>query len=170
VWDRIFLRISPSFVLGCQVVETNVGVMNVQKTYYPKLENIESEWILVDANEQLLGRVAAQIARLLLGKHKPGFTPGVPMGDFVVVVNAECIRVTGKKMDDKFYARHSGYPGGIKITTLRQQLSIHPDRVIRSAVWGMLPHNKTGRELIKRLKIYTGPQHPHSAQAPKPLA
>jgi len=144
--------------------------MNVQKTYYPKLENIESDWVLVDANEQLLGRVAARIASLLLGKHKPGFTPGVPMGDYVVVVNASRIRVTGKKLDDKMYAHHSGYPGGIKTISLRQQLNKHPERVIRSAVWGMLPHNKVGRELIKRLKIYPGPDHPHAAQDPKPLA
>ena len=142
----------------------------MQKTYYPKLEDLHSEWFLVDANDQLLGRLAAKISRILLGKHKPGFTPGVPMGDFVVVVNAERIRVTGNKMEDKMYAHHSGYPGGIKMITLQQQLSKHPERVIRSAVWGMLPHNKLGKELIKRLKIYAGPEHPHSAQAPKPLA
>ena len=142
----------------------------MQKTYYPKLEDLHSEWFLVDANDQLLGRLAAKISRILLGKHKPGFTPGVPMGDFVVVVNAERIRVTGNKLEDKMYAHHSGYPGGIKMITLQQQLIKHPERVIRSAVWGMLPHNKLGKELIKRLKIYAGPEHPHSAQAPKPLA
>jgi len=144
--------------------------VDVQKTYYPKLEDLHSEWFLVDANDQLLGRLAAKISRILLGKHKPGFTPGVPMGDFVVVVNAERIRVTGNKLEDKMYAHHSGYPGGIKMITLQQQLIKHPERVIRSAVWGMLPHNKLGKELIKRLKIYAGPEHPHSAQAPKPLA
>ncbi len=141
----------------------------MQKTYYPKLEDIHSEWVLVDANDQLLGRLAAQISRVLLGKHKPGFTPGVPVGDYVVVVNAERIRVTGNKMEDKMYAHHSGYPGGIKMISLQQQLAKHPERVIRSAVWGMLPHNKLGRELIKRLRIYAGPEHPHSAQDPKPL-
>lgn len=141
----------------------------MQKTYYPKREEIKPDWILVDANDQLLGRVAAQIAKILLGKHKPGFTPGVPMGDYVVVINADRIRVTGKKLDDKYYVHHSGYPGGVKMVSLRQQLVKHPDRVIRHAVWGMLPHNKLGRELIKRLKIYTGSDHPHIAQSPKPL-
>lgn len=142
----------------------------MQKTYIPKADDLSSEWVLVDANDQYLGRLATQIASLLLGKHKPGFTPGVEMGDFVVVVNAERIRVTGNKMDDKVYKHHSGYPGGIKSITLRQQLEKHPDRVIKSAVWGMIPHNKFGRSVIKRLKIYAGPEHPHGAQNPKPLA
>lgn len=142
----------------------------MQKTYIPKADDLSSEWVLVDANDQYLGRLATQIASLLLGKHKPGFTPGVEMGDFVVVVNAERIRVTGNKMDDKVYKHHSGYPGGIKSITLRQQLEKHPDRVIKSAVWGMIPHNKFGRSVIKRLKIYAGPEHPHEAQNPKPLA
>jgi large subunit ribosomal protein L13 len=144
--------------------------VKVQKTYIPKADDLSSEWVLVDANDQYLGRLATQIASLLLGKHKPGFTPGVEMGDFVVVVNAERIRVTGNKMDDKVYKHHSGYPGGIKSITLRQQLEKHPDRVIKSAVWGMIPHNKFGRSVIKRLKIYAGPEHPHGAQNPKPLA
>jgi large subunit ribosomal protein L13 len=144
--------------------------VKVQKTYIPKADDLSSEWVLVDANDQYLGRLATQIASLLLGKHKPGFTPGVEMGDFVVVVNAERIRVTGNKMDDKVYKHHSGYPGGIKSITLRQQLEKHPDRVIKSAVWGMIPHNKFGRSVIKRLKIYAGPEHPHEAQNPKPLA
>lgn len=142
----------------------------MQKTYIPKADDLSAEWILVDANDQNLGRLASQIASLLLGKHKPGFTPGVEVGDYVIVVNAERIRVTGNKMDDKVYHRHSGYPGGIKAITLRQQLGSHPDRVIRSAVWGMIPHNKFGRSVIKRLKIYAGPEHPHAAQNPKPMA
>ena len=142
----------------------------MQKTYIPKADDLSSEWILVDANDQNLGRLSSHIASLLLGKHKPGFTPGVEVGDFVIVVNAERIRVTGNKLDDKVYHRHSGYPGGIKSVTLRQQLVIHPDRVIRSAVWGMIPHNKFGRSVIKRLKIYAGPEHPHEAQNPKPMA
>lgn len=141
----------------------------MQKTYIPKADDLSSEWILVDANDQYLGRLATQIASLLLGKHKPGFTPGVEVGDFVVVVNAERIRVTGNKLDEKLYQHHSGYPGGIKTITLRQQLLKHPERVLRSAVWGMIPHNKYGRKLIKRLKIYAGPEHPHQAQNPKPL-
>ena len=142
----------------------------MQKTFYPKPDDIQIEWILVDANDQTLGRVASKIAHYLLGKHKTTFTPGVAVGDFVVVINAERISVTGNKMDDKTYNHHSGFPGGIKTVTLRQQLVKHPDRVIRSAVWGMLPHNKTGRELIKRLKIYVGPEHPHAAQQPKVAA
>ncbi len=143
--------------------------VNVEKTYYPKAGEITREWYLVDANDQNLGRLASKIAAVLLGKHKPEFTPGVDTGDFVVVVNAERVRVTGNKLEDKIYYRHSGYPGGIKQITLRQQLDKHPERVLHSAVWGMLPHNKLGRQLIKKLKIYAGPDHPHEAQKPKPL-
>jgi large subunit ribosomal protein L13 len=142
----------------------------VQKTYIPKENDLKPEWVVVDANDQNLGRLATQIAAILIGKHKPIFTPGFPVGDFVVVVNAERIQVTGNKLDDKYYYRYSGYPGGLKATTLRQQLSRYPDRVIRSAVWGMLPHNKLGRKLLNRLKVYAGPEHPHAAQNPKPLA
>lgn len=139
----------------------------MQKTYYPKAEDLNSEWVLVDANGQTLGRVATHIAEFLLGKHKPSFTPGVLVGDYVVVVNAERIQVTGNKMEAKLYHKHSGYTGGLKTVSLRQQLSSHPDRVLRAAVWGMLPHNKFGRQAIKRLKIYAGPDHPHAAQTPK---
>lgn len=142
----------------------------MQKSYYPKAAEISSNWMLVDANGQNLGRVATQIASLLLGKHKADFTPGVLMGDFVVVINARHIQVTGDKMDVKMYYRHSRYPGGLKEISLRQQLIDHPDRVIRDAVWGMLPHNKMGRELIKRLKVYGEAQHPHEAQHPQPVA
>jgi len=141
----------------------------VQKTYIPKASELVNEWVLVDANDQLLGRIAAQIASALLGKHKPQFTPGVDTGDFVVVINAELVRVTGTKMEDKKYYHHTGYPSGIKEITLRRQLATHPERVLRSAVWGMLPHNKFGRKLIKKLKIYAGPEHPHTAQNPRPL-
>jgi large subunit ribosomal protein L13 len=144
--------------------------MTVQKTYIPKAGEITQDWYLVDANGQTLGRLASKIAAVILGKHKPNFTPGVDTGDFVVVINAERIAVTGKKLDDKVYHSHTGYPGGLKSITLRQQLVKFPDRVIRAAVWGMLPHNKAGREMIKKLKIYAGPDHPHSAQNPKPLA
>lgn len=141
----------------------------MQKTYIPKASELVNEWVLVDANDQLLGRIAAQIASALLGKHKPQFTPGVDTGDFVVVINAELVRVTGTKMEDKKYYHHTGYPSGIKEITLRRQLDTHPERVLRSAVWGMLPHNKFGRKLIKKLKIYAGPEHPHTAQNPRPL-
>ena len=142
----------------------------MHKTYYPKAEEITQDWVLVDANDQNLGRLATQIAAVLLGKHKPGFTPGVEMGDFVVVVNAGRITVTGNKMDDKMYYRHSRYPGGLKAISLRDQLARFPERVIEKAVWGMLPHNRYGRSLMRKLKIYASPDHPHAAQQPKPLA
>jgi large subunit ribosomal protein L13 len=144
--------------------------IKLQKTYYPKADEITREWILVDADGQNLGRLATQIAARLLGKHKTTFTPGVEIGDFVIVINARGIRVTGNKLEDKIYYHHTGYPGGIKSITLRDQLNKHPERIIRSAVWGMLPHNKFGRKLINRLKIFAGPDHHHEAQQPKPLA
>ncbi|MGZ9165359.1 MAG: 50S ribosomal protein L13 [Anaerolineales bacterium] len=144
------------------------------KSYYPKASEIERNWVLVDANGQILGRLATRIAHILLGKHKPSFTPGVEMGDYVVVVNAERVTATGtktkSKMVTKMYHRHSGYPGGYKAISLRDQLQQHPDRVLRAAVWGMLPHNRMGRALLKRLKIYAGPNHPHSTNNPVPLA
>jgi large subunit ribosomal protein L13 len=146
----------------------------VYKTYYPKASEIDRKWFVVDANGENLGRLATRIAAVLLGKHKPTFTPGVEMGDYVVVVNAERVTVTGtkttSKMDSKMYHRHSGYPGGLKSISLRDQLRKYPDRVVRSAVWGMLPHNRMGRSLLKRLKIYAGPDHPHGMQRPEPLA
>ena len=141
----------------------------MQKTYYPKPDDITREWYLADANGQNLGRLATQIAGILLGKNKPDYTPGVDNGGFVVVINAERITVTGRKLEEKIYYHHTGYPGGIKAISLRDQLKKHPDRVIHSAVWGMLPHNRHGRKLIKKLKVYTGPEHPHEAQQPKPL-
>lgn len=141
----------------------------MEKTYYPKTAEITQEWYLVDANDQNLGRLAARIASILLGKHKPNFTPGVDTGAHVIVVNAERVQVTGNKMVEKKYYRHSQYPGGLKTISLRDQLDRHPDRVLQSAVWGMLPHNKYGRQVIKKLKVYAGPDHPHQAQNPKPL-
>lgn len=138
----------------------------MQKTYVPKSGDVTHEWKLVDANGKNLGRLATQISTILLGKDKPTFTPGVDTGDYVIVVNAERISVTGNKLDDKFYYRHSGYPGGLKKINLRDQLAKYPDRVIRQAVWGMLPHNRMGRKLIKKLKIYAGTDHPHQAQEP----
>ena len=143
------------------------------KSYYPKESEIERKWFVADANGKNLGRFAAQVARVLLGKHKPTFTPGVEMGDYVVVVNAERVTATGTKtsmkMDSKMYHHHSGYPGGLKSVSMREQLRIHPDRVLREAVWGMLPHNKMGHSLMKRLKIYAGPDHPHALQKPESL-
>lgn len=134
------------------------------KSYYPKAAEIDREWVLVDAKDQNLGRLATQVASILLGKHKPTFTPGVEMGDFVVLINAAQITVTGTKLDEKMYHHHSGFPGGLKSVTLRDQLKRHPDRVISSAVWGMLPHNKMGKHLLKKLKIYAGADHPHGTQ------
>jgi large subunit ribosomal protein L13 len=139
----------------------------VQKTYVPKSGEITLEWKLVDANGKNLGRLATQIAAILLGKNKPTFTPGVDTGDYVVVVNAERITVTGNKLDDKYYYRHTGYPGGLKKINLRDQLVKFPDRVISQAVWGMLPHNRYGRKVFKKLKVYAGPDHPHEAQDPQ---
>jgi large subunit ribosomal protein L13 len=141
----------------------------VQKTYVPKAGEITQEWVLVDASTQTLGRLASKIASVLLGKNKPNFTPGMDTGDFVVVINAEKVAVTGNKLNDKFYYSYSGYPSGMKEISLRDQLDKHPDRVIREAVWGMLPHNRFGRSLIKKLKVYRGSEHPHAAQEPKPL-
>lgn len=139
----------------------------MEKTYIPKAAEITQDWYLVDASGQNLGRLATQISTILLGKHKVNFTPGMDTGDYVVVVNCEKVQVTGKKLQEKFYYRHSIYPSGLTETSLRDQLQRHPDRVIRSAVWGMLPHNKFGRQLIKKLKVYAGPEHPHEAQKPK---
>jgi len=142
----------------------------MQKSYYPKASEIGSQWHLVDASGQNLGRLATRIAGVLLGKHRPNYTPGVDLGDFVIVTNCEKVTVTGNKLVEKIYRRHSGYPGGLKETTLRRMLRTHPERVIESAVRGMLPHNKLGRQLIKKLKVYAGPQHPHGPQKPEPLA
>jgi large subunit ribosomal protein L13 len=141
-------------------------MMSVEKTYIPKAAEISQQWYLVDANDQILGRVATQIASILLGKNKPNYTPGLDTGAHVIVVNCEQVRVTGKRLDDKIYYHHTQYPSGIKSVDLRTQLRKHPERVIRAAVWGMLPKNKYGRQLIKKLRIYAGPEHPHEAQQP----
>jgi large subunit ribosomal protein L13 len=139
----------------------------VYKTYYPKADEITRDWVIVDANDQTLGRVVTQIAMVLLGKHKPTFTPGVDMGDHVIVLNAKHINVTGKKLDQKMYYRHSGRPGGLKTINLRDLLDKNPRRVIERAVWGMVPHNRMGRKLMKNLRVYAGVDHPHAAQQPK---
>ena len=141
----------------------------MQKTYYPKADEIQRDWVVVDANDQTLGRLATQISTVMLGKHKPGYTPGVEMGDYVIVVNASHIKVTGNKLDDKMYHRHTGYPGGLKSVNLRDLLAKNPERVIEKAVWGMLPHNRMGRSLMKKLRVYAGADHPHAAQEPKPI-
>jgi len=141
----------------------------VQKTYYPKKGEITTKWYLVDAADKNLGRLSTKIARILLGKNKPEFTPGVETGDHVVVINAEKITVTGNRLDQKFYYRHSGYPGGLKKISLRDQLDKFPDRVIRQSVRGMLPKNSYGRKLLGKLKVYAGSDHPHEAQKPELL-
>jgi large subunit ribosomal protein L13 len=139
------------------------------KTYSAKPGEITREWYLVDAEGKTLGRLATQIADTLRGKRKPQYTPHVDTGDFVVVVNAEKIQVTGNKLDQKRYYRHSGYPGGLRSRTLREQLERRPTEVLRVAVKGMLPKNRLARQQITKLKIYAGPEHPHEAQNPKPL-
>ncbi len=139
------------------------------KTYNAKPGEIERRWYVVDAEGKTLGRLATQIAGTLRGKGKPQYTPHVDTGDFVVVVNAEKIHVTGKKLDQKMVHRHSGYPGGLKSRTLREQLERQPAEVLRKAVKGMLPRNRLARRQLLKLKIYAGPEHPHSAQAPVPL-
>jgi len=127
------------------------------------------DWYVVDAEGLTLGRLAAKIAPILKGKHKPIYTPHLDCGDFVIVVNADKVRVTGRKLDQKFYYQYSGYPGGIRSTNLRDQLAKHPERVLEAAVRGMLPKNRLGRRMIKKLKVYAGNSHPHQAQQPKPL-
>ena len=141
----------------------------MQKTYVTKKEEIQRDWVLMDASDQNLGRLATRIAALLRGKHKPTFTPSLDTGDFVVVINAEKVTVTGGKLEEKEYYDYSGYPGGLRITSLRDQLAKHPDRVILHAVKGMLPHNRLGRVLLKKLKVYAGAEHPHQAQQPKEM-
>jgi large subunit ribosomal protein L13 len=139
------------------------------KTYSAKPGEITRDWYLVDAEGLTLGRLATQIADVLRGKNKPQYTAHVDTGDFVVVVNAEKVAVTGKKLDQKIYYRHSGYPGGLRERTLRQQLDRQPAEVLRKAVKGMLPRNRLSRAQLTKLKIYAGPAHPHESQAPKPF-
>ena len=137
-------------------------------TYVPKASEIRNDWYVMDADGKTLGRLATQIATLLRGKHKPDFTPFMKTGDFVVVVNAEKVCLTGRKETDKVYYRHTGYPGGIRKETARQVRARRPELLVRRAVKGMLPKNKLGRQLRSRLKVYVGPHHPHEAQQPKP--
>ena len=139
------------------------------KTYVATPADRERSWVLVDAQGQTLGRLATQIADILRGKRKPTYTPHCDVGDFVVVINAEKISVTGNKRAEKLYHRHSGYPGGLKSRTLEQMLDRRPEEVLRLAVKGMLPRNRLARKQITKLKIYAGPEHPHAAQKPEPL-
>ena len=139
------------------------------KTYVTKPAEIDRSWYVVDAEGQTLGRLATTLATVLKGKHKPTYSPSVDTGDYVIVVNAEKIHVTGRRLDQKKYYRHSGYMGGLTEITLRQQLEKNPDRVITAAVRGMLPKNKLGRKMIRKLKVYAGPDHPHQAQQPEQM-
>ena len=138
-------------------------------TYTTRPKDIKHDWFIVDAQGQTLGRLATKIATVLKGKHKTIYTPSLDTGDFVVVVNADKLAVTGRKLDDKKYYRHTGYPGGLKEVTLRDQLARHPERVLLAAVKGMLPHNRLGRKMFKKLKVYAGAEHPHAAHKPKQL-
>lgn len=139
------------------------------KTYYAKPQEVERAWVLIDATDQVLGRVAVKAAQILKGKHKPQYTPHVDTGDFVVVINADKIRVTGNKAEDKRYYRHSGYPGGLKSESFNEAMAKHPERVIEHAVKGMLPKNTLGRAMGKKLKVYAGAEHPHMAQKPREI-
>jgi large subunit ribosomal protein L13 len=134
------------------------------KTYSTKSSDLRPQWHVIDASGKTLGRLASEVATLLMGKHKPIYTPNLNTGDFVIVVNAAKVRVTGNKAQQKFYYRHSGYPGGLKSTTLARMMQTHPTRVIEYAVRGMLPHNRLGRDMLRRLKVYAGDTHPHQAQ------
>jgi large subunit ribosomal protein L13 len=139
------------------------------RTYVPKQGEIHHDWYVIDAADAVLGRLSTQVATLLRGKHKPTFTPGVDTGDFVIVVNAERVKMTGNKWDDKRYYRHSGDPGHLHTETARELRDKSPERLVRYAVWGMLPKNKLGRALLRKLKVYPGPEHPHQAQQPQAI-
>lgn len=143
--------------------------LRIHKTYTAKPGEVEREWYVVDATDQTLGRLATRIATVLRGKHKPQYTPHEDVGDFVIVLNADKVKVTGRKLDQKFYYRHTGYPGGIRSISLRRQLELHPERVIQHAVKGMLPKGPLGRSMFRKLKVYAGTEHPHQAQQPKPF-
>ncbi len=137
------------------------------RTLFAKKNEIQKKWHLIDANNIVLGRLAVTVANHLLGKNKPNYTPNIDTGDFVIVINADKIKLTGRKIDNKIYYRHSGYPGGIKSETARERLFRFPEKVITDAVWGMLPKGRLGRSMIKKLKVYKGDKHPHEAQQPE---
>jgi len=139
------------------------------KTFSAKPHEVKREWFVIDATDKVLGRVASEVAHRLRGKHKPEFTPHVDTGDFIVVINAAKLRVTGRKLKDKIYYRHSEYPGGLRATAAGKLLDERPERMVREAIAGMLPKNRLGKRLITKLKIYAGAEHPHAAQKPEPL-
>jgi large subunit ribosomal protein L13 len=139
------------------------------RTLFAKKEDVKRRWYLVDAKDAVLGRIAVKIANCLTGKNKPIYTPNSDTGDFVIVINADKIRLTGKKLDNKVYYRHSGYPGGIKAETARDRMARSPEKIITDAVWGMIPKGRLGRAMIKKLKVYKGSEHPHEAQKPETM-
>nr|WP_139380216.1 50S ribosomal protein L13 [Maledivibacter halophilus] len=141
----------------------------MMKSYVAKPQEVERKWYVVDAEGKTLGRLATQVATILRGKHKPTFTPHVDTGDFVIILNAEKVKLTGKKLDQKMYRWHTGYPGGLKERTYREMINNKPEKVVFSAVKGMLPKNKLGRQMIKKLRVYRGPEHGHQAQQPEIL-
>ena len=143
--------------------------MKYQKTYTPSASDIERKWYVVDAEGAVLGRLATQVATILRGKHKATFTPNMDMGDYVIVVNADKVRLTGNKENQKEYKRYSGYSGGLKITSYKDMMNKHPERIVEHAVVGMLPHNKLGRQMAKKLRVVAGPDHNHEAQMPEKL-
>jgi len=137
------------------------------RTLFARKEDVQRKWYLVDANDAVLGRIAVKIANCLTGKNKPIYTPNSDTGDFVIVINADKIKLTGRKLDNKIYYSHSGYPGGLKAETARKRLKRCPEEIITDAVWGMIPKGRLGRAMIKKLKVYRGPEHPHEAQKPE---
>jgi large subunit ribosomal protein L13 len=139
------------------------------RTFSAKPADIKQDWYIVDAEGVVLGRLASQVAQILRGKHKPIFTPHIDTGDFVIVINAEKVRLTGTKEEKKSYFHHTGYPGGVRVRSYNEMMAKYPERVIEKAVKGMIPHNRLGRQILKKLKVYAGADHPHAAQQPKPL-
>lgn len=160
-------RLAPETSLARDIAKQRLKDVTNVKTHFSK--EVRNDWVVVDAANQTVGRLATQIAQLLRGKHKPDFSYNQTGGDFVVVVNAEKVKFSGDKLDAKVYTRYTGYQGGLKLTTAREMLDKHPERVLEHAVWGMLPKNRLGRKLIRRLKVYAGEAHPHAAQQPKEM-
>lgn len=141
----------------------------MSKTFMANAQNIERKWYLVDATDMVLGRLSTEVARILRGKHKPTYTPHVDCGDYVIIVNAEKVALTGKKLDEKIYYRHTGYPGGLRQRTARVMLELRPEQVLEKSIRGMLPKNKLGEDMYRKLFVYAGPDHPHQAQKPEVL-
>lgn len=140
------------------------------RTLFAKKGEVEKRWYLIDARDAVLGRLAVKIAQHLTGKNKPIYTANVDTGDFIIVINADKVKLTGRKLDDKVYYSHSGYPGGLKAETARDRMARYPEKIITDAVWGMIPKGRLGRAMIKKLKVYRGPEHPHEAQKPEILS